>query len=316
MDSNVRLPETCVIGLDVGGSKIAGGLVFFPSVQLVSRKIIPTHAARGGEPVLADSLELVAELMSRAQSAQLTVQAIGVVVCELVDLQGNITSDKTIAWRGIPLREHFSKIAPAVIEADIRGAALAEVLFGAGRGLELFTYVTVSTGISYTLVQAGKPYAGARGNAMLFGNSPLTVTCGNCGSELAPTLEEIASGPALVASYNRAAHKDLSRAEDVAAAASSGDPIAVQVMRQGGAQLGIGVGFLVNVLDPQAVIVGGGLGLADGLYWDSFIESTRRHIWSDTNRDLPILHGALGTDAALIGAAAFAFHHVRNPVSQ
>jgi len=62
--------------------------------------------------------------------------------------------------------------------------------------------------------------------------------------------------------------------------------------------------ILVNVLDPEAIIVGGGLGLASGLYWDSFVASTRRHIWSDVSKEIPILKAQLGPDAGLIGAAA------------
>jgi glucokinase len=62
--------------------------------------------------------------------------------------------------------------------------------------------------------------------------------------------------------------------------------------------------LIVNTLDPEAVIVGGGLGLAGGLYWDTFVASTRRHIWSDLNRELPILQAQCGVDAGIIGAAA------------
>jgi glucokinase len=76
------------------------------------------------------------------------------------------------------------------------------------------------------------------------------------------------------------------------------------VVGSAGAALGVSIGWLVNVLDPEAVIVGGGLGSAGGLYWDSMVASTRAHIWADTSRDLPIVPAALGPDAGMIGAAA------------
>ena len=63
---------------------------------------------------------------------------------------------------------------------------------------------------------------------------------------------------------------------------------------------------MVNMLDPEIVVVGGGLGMAGGLYWESFVASTRRHIWSDTHRDLPIVTAAYGSDAGFVGAAALA----------
>ena len=74
----------------------------------------------------------------------------------------------------------------------------------------------------------------------------------------------------------------------------------------GSRALGATLGLMVNMLDPEIVVVGGGLGMAGGLYWESFVASTRRHIWSDTHRDLPIVTAAYGSDAGFVGAAALA----------
>jgi glucokinase len=92
----------------------------------------------------------------------------------------------------------------------------------------------------------------------------------------------------------------------VLAAAAAGNAEALEVATTAGAALGAAVGQLVNVLDPDAVVVGGGLGLSEGAYWTSFCTATRRHIWSAVHRDLQILHAATGEDAGLIGAAATA----------
>jgi glucokinase len=229
---------------------------------------------------------------------------IGVGVAELVDLEGNVTSGHTIQWRGLPVRESFSRLAPAVIESDVRAAALAESLLGVGRSFEIFVYVTVGTGISCCLVQEGRPFAGARGNALVFSSSPLTTTCTSCGTVLRPILEEFASGPALVKRYNQHCTAKVESGEGVLLAVESGDLVATDVVRTAGEALGVSVAFLINVLDPQAVIVGGGLGLAGGLYWNSFVSSAREHIWAEAARELPILRAALGTDAGLVGAAA------------
>jgi glucokinase len=88
------------------------------------------------------------------------------------------------------------------------------------------------------------------------------------------------------------------------AAAAVGDAQAVHVVTSAGRALASSVGLLINVLDPQAVIIGGGLGLSGGLYWDSFVASLPRHIWSEVHRDLPILRAATGVNAGLLGAAA------------
>jgi glucokinase len=303
------------IGLDVGGTKIAGGVVAFPAGQVFSKRIVPTRPERGGEAVLSEALALAEALVSEARRTGRELLGIGVGVAELVDLEGNVTSSHTIAWRGLPVQARFSELAPAIVESDVRAPALAEAMFGAGRLFKLFIYVTVGTGISYSLVQDGRPYPGARGNALIMASSPLTTICTECGAVLRPVLDEFASGPALVDRYNQASGGQAMRGEDVVVAAEAGDPTAIHVINTAGEALGVSVGWLVNVLDPEAVIVGGGLGLARGLYWDSFITSTRKHIWSDTNRDLPILRAALGVEAGLIGAAVTVFQRKHHPES-
>jgi glucokinase len=302
---NIDLP-TCAVGLDVGGTKVAGGIVAFPSGRVMVRRMIPSGSQRSGEAVLEDVLTLAAELEKRAVAMGSKVLAIGVGVCELIDHAGNITSEQTIRWRGLPVRDRFARLASTIVESDVRAAALAESLFGSGKPFRFFVYVTVGTGISYCFVQEGRPYAGARGNALILSSSPLTTTCTACGTVLKPVLEEFASGPALVSRYNEKVPGKAASGEDVLAASRGGDLAAMEVTRTAGEALGVSVGFLVNVLDPEAVIVGGGLGLADGLYWNSFVASTRDHIWARDARDLPILKAALGADAGVIGAAATA----------
>jgi glucokinase len=270
------------------------------------RRMIPSGSQRSGEAVLEDVLTLAAELEKRAVAMGSKVLAIGVGVCELIDHAGNITSEQTIRWRGLPVRDRFARLASTIVESDVRAAALAESLFGSGKPFRFFVYVTVGTGISYCFVQEGRPYAGARGNALILSSSPLTTTCTACGTVLKPVLEEFASGPALVSRYNEKVPGKAASGEDVLAASQAGDLAAMEVTRTAGDALGVSVGFLINVLDPEAVIVGGGLGLADGLYWNSFVASTRDHIWARDARDLPILKAALGADAGVIGAAATA----------
>jgi len=303
----IESSPTCAIGLDVGGTKIAGGEVLQSTGQVLAKHTIPTNPERGGDAVLTDSLELAHTLLTTARTQGLTVLGIGVGVAELVDLDGNVTSEQTIAWRNRPIRAALAQLAPTNIESDVRAAALAEAIYGTGQPFRLFVYITVGTGISCCLVQNGQPYAGARGNALMFASSPLTTTCPTCDTILSPVLEEFASGPALVARYNRDSRRSVKRGQEVLAAVATGDPVAIEVVKTAGAALGVSVGWLVNVLDPEAVIVGGGLGTAGGLYWDSFIAATRQHTWAEASQTLPITLAGLGTEAGLIGAAAMVF---------
>lgn len=292
------------IGLDVGGTKIAGGLVDPTSGSLTARQQIPTQAQRGGDAVLRDVVALAERLASAANDRGGSIRRIGIGIAELVGPTGKIQSAHSINWTDLSPETAFAHIAPVVIEADVRAAALGEARHGAGQPYSIFAYITIGTGISSCLVQNGRPFAGSRGNALVVASAPISSTCEQCGAMQEQILEDIASGPALVARYNARAHRGVTGGPEVLAAAAQGDEDAREVVDTAAAALGNSVGWLVNVLDPDAVIVGGGLGLAGGLFWERFVETTRAHIWSEVTRELPIIQAGLGPDSGIIGAAA------------
>src|SRR5205823_5860777 len=102
------------IGLDVGGTKIAAGVVLWPSGEILHRTVIPTKPKRGGEAVLKDSLDLVQQLNDWARGESIEVAGIGAGVAELVDCDGNVTSSCTIDWSGRPVQQKLSEIASSV----------------------------------------------------------------------------------------------------------------------------------------------------------------------------------------------------------
>src|SRR5437867_844928 len=110
--------EICAIGLDVGGTKIAGGVVVRATGQVLIRQAIPTLPKRGGQSVLTDALALTQALMAEVQTLDLTLLGIGIGVCELVDPKGNVTSNNSFDWRGVPVQETSAQLAPAVVESD------------------------------------------------------------------------------------------------------------------------------------------------------------------------------------------------------
>src|SRR5262245_4426671 len=125
----VEDPTTiCAIGIDVGGSKIAAGVVTSTG-EVLFPCLMATVAERGGEAVLQDVETLSLDLMDKAERSGLRVAGIGLSVAELVDLRGNVTSGQTIKWSGFPVRQRLSNIAPTAIEADVRAAALAEAIY-------------------------------------------------------------------------------------------------------------------------------------------------------------------------------------------
>jgi glucokinase len=256
---------------------------------------------------LDDVVRLAEELITETGPSQPHIAALGLGMCELVDPEGRILSANCVQWRDQPVRERLARIAPVTLEADVRAAALAEAHFGAGKPFRIFLHVTVGTGIASCLMLNGRPYVGARGATGTMASSPLSVPCEHCGHTSRRTLEELAAGPALVARFNQRKPGAAKTGQDVLAAVAAGDADALAVVRSAGEALESAIGLLVNVLDPEAVVIGGGLGLSEGPYWNEFIAATRRHIWSEVHRDLPILRAATGQDAGLIGAAVAAW---------
>jgi glucokinase len=295
--------DSLVIGIDVGGTKIAGGVVDVGDGSVRTRIERPTGAERGGDRVLEDVVEIASGLADSLRHDS-TPQRLGVAVCELVDPSGAITSAQTVDWRDLDVVGSLAGVGSAVIASDVRAGAAAEARFGAGRGVDPFVYVSVGTGVSSTLVLGGEPYAGRHGSALVAASGTFSTTCPHCGELVEVVPEEVASGLGMVRRMRaRRADASFDRAEEVLAAADAGDHGAREIVDEGGRMLGSIVAGLINVLDPEAVVIGGGLGLAAGRYRERFGSSLAEHIWAPTSRSTPILEAALGADAVLIGAA-------------
>jgi glucokinase len=301
-----------VIGIDVGGTKIAVGTLELPTGRWTPFRTAPTRRDRGPQVVFEDVLQMTRDLASSSALAGLPVAAIGVGLCELVGRSGTPLSDHSIDWKNLPVLEELAQIAPSLFEADVRAAARAESQFGAGVGLDSFLYVTVGTGISCCLMMEGRPHLGTHGVTGTMASSPLGPLLGIPDGGPAMTLEDLASGPALVARFRKAGGV-ADRGEEVLRAALEGHPIATEIVCTGATALGAHIGLLVNVLDPAAVVVGGGLGSSTGPYWDALTIAARSQIWSDTHRPLPLLQAKTGVDAGWLGAAIAALDRFELP---
>ncbi|MCI0748283.1 MAG: ROK family protein [Verrucomicrobia subdivision 3 bacterium] len=295
------------MGIDVGGTKIAAGLVKFPSGALLIEQTIPTGPEPEGDSVLDRVAQLAEKLILYETKGNIPFCGTGVGLCELVDPAGKILSQNCLPWDEKQVRKRLAHLGPVTLEADVRAAACAEASLGAGRRYRIFLYITVGTGIACSLVVDGMPFLGAHGTTGTMASSPVSVPCESCGHIDQASLEEIASGPALVNRFNQLRPGAAATAQDILAAAERGDTDAARVVRNATETLGSAIGSLVNVLDPHAVIIGGGLGLSGGSYWKTLVASTRRHIWHVGGRDIPLLQAATGIRAGLIGAAITAW---------
>lgn len=314
-----RLATTpCALGIDLGGTKVAAGLVRAEDGRILVRRQFPTASvlkagidpAEGGRALLEAVEDLARQIAAEAHPRHVRVSAIGVGICEIVDSTGTIRSSNAIPWEDLPVVDRLRRLAPVTLEADVRAAALAEARFGAGAGRDLFAYVTIGTGVSCCVVRGGKPQQGARGAAGTLASSPLPAESDPLRQESTPTLEQLGSGPGLVRRF-REHGGTAERAEDVLIAASEGNLDAIPVVRTGACAIGAAIGWLVNVIDPELVILGGGLGMTEGLYRDALVAAVRRHIWWPGHRQLPIVSAATGRDAGIVGAALSALDAIQ-----
>jgi glucokinase len=257
------------VGVDVGATKTIAGQVDRSSRTVERMLRWPTPVADGGRAVLERCVAAAAELAPGGAP-------VGIGLCEYVGRDGRQVGAQTIDWRGLDLVEAFAAVGPAVLESDVRAAARAEALAGAGRGRGFVLYVSVGTGISHCLLQDGRPYLGAHGFAITTG---------------APPVEQLASGSAL------ARRAGLASAHEVMAS-----PHHAGLVREAAGALGLAVAWLVNALDPDVVVIGGGLGRLDA-YRELVIDAARPAIDLPGGRELGMLPAALGDDGPVLGAA-------------
>jgi glucokinase len=304
------------IGIDVGGTKIAGGVVDESGTVLTSG--LRHSPARDKDAIVKVIADLVRDL-----SGSYVIEAVGVGAAGFVDsARSTVLFAPNLAWRDERLKHDLESDLklPVVIENDANAAAWGEFTFGAGADVDDFVLVTVGTGIGGGLVLDGQLHRGAFGVAAEIGHirvvpGGLICGCGNRGC-----WEQYASGSALVREVRELvgqgsliAKSLLDRAGgDVMAidgpliteAARDGDDFAIEQLEQLGRWLGEGIATLTAVLDPAVVVIGGGVSAAGGL----LLEPVRAHFRANlTGRsfrpELQIRAAVLGNTAGMIGAA-------------
>ncbi|MBA3798503.1 MAG: ROK family glucokinase [Geodermatophilaceae bacterium] len=313
------------LGIDIGGTKIAGGLVD-DSGEVVDclRRETPGHAIESVENAI---VSVVDELCDRARAG-----SYGEVVAVGVGAAGWVSTDRStvlfsphLAWRNTPLRAHLAhRISlPVWVDNDANAAAWAEYRFGAARGHETAACVTLGTGIGGAVISGGRLQRGAFGIAGEWGHTRVVpdgrrCVCGNRGC-----WEQYASGRALARAGRELIEvapaaasvlldmvdQDGSRltGADVTAAALGGDPAAVELVREVGTWLGEGMVTIAMIVDPSVIVVGGGVGALGELLLGPAREQFIAVLPGRGYRPAAeIVQASLGADAGMIGAAELA----------
>jgi len=292
--------------LDIGGTKIAAGLVDADG-QLLHQNRRPTPRSVDPEEVWAAAERTVIDALATAGGE---VSGAGISSAGPIHLpDGTISPVNIAAWRGFPIRDRVSATVPGVpvrLAGDGLCMALGEHWRGAGQGARFMLGMVVSTGIGGGLVLDGLPYGGRTGNAGHVGHVVVDQdgpAC-NCGGR--GCVEAIASGPRLV-SWAReqgwAAAPDAG-AKELADAAAGGDPIALRAFERGAGAVAAMIASVAAVCDLDLVIIGGGVAKAGPVLFDPLSAALRGYVGLDFISGLRVVPADLGGDAGLVGAAA------------
>lgn len=304
------------MGVDVGGTKLAAGLVADDG-RILKRAQVPSERADPAATV--EQIEAVlAALGPDAHGLPVGIGVAGFVAAD----RRTVARAPNLDWRNVDLGGELAKRlgVPVVVENDANAAAWAEARFGAGRGTRNMVMVTVGTGIGGGIVAEGLLQRGANGMAAEVGHLPLVLDGKACPCGQQGCWEQYASGTALVrvARYlveggapAAAALREAcgGRSADltgkmVTAAANGGDLGALHLLGEVGEWLGRGLAALAAVLDPECFVIGGGLAAAGDLLLGPARESYALRVPAAAERPpIPIRPAALGNDAGIVGAA-------------
>jgi glucokinase len=306
------------IGIDIGGTKIAGALVDAEG-QIIKESRVPSPA-QDAEALVDAVVGLIEELSEGHQ-----VLGAGIAAAGFIDAQqSNIIYAPNINWRNEPFKARLeAKLSiPVIIENDANAAGWAEYRYGAGKGYQHMVMLTIGTGVGGAVIVDGKMLRGGFGIAGELGHLRLVPNGLPCGCGQSGCLESYGSGTALLKSAKALADSgdpDGSKLRELQAATGQltgqevyqaileSDPGALRLLAELGDWLGQGVASLAAVLDPQIVVIGGGVSAAGDLLLEPIREAYLRHLPARGYRpELAVVAAELVNDAGVVGAADLA----------
>lgn len=316
------------LGVDLGGSKILTAVVNTRG-EVLSRDYQATPADEDVEASVQAILKSAGSALKQADLSLAKLSAISIGVAGISNPETGVVfaSPHLPKWHNVPLRDIIERESgkKTFLINDAKAAALGELYFGAGRGAQNFIYVTLGTGIGGGIIINRELYRGAIGTAGEIGHMTIDdegprCACGNKGC-----WEALASGSALAREAKLQIQKgtptsildytggDMSKvtAQVIQAAAEHGDTLAKELIARTGHYLGVGLANLINIFNPELIVIGGGLAnMGDMLLGPAFKVAGDR-AFKETYRVVRFVLAELGENAGVIGAATFAFNEMK-----
>jgi len=322
MKNKIEHGKRHFIGVDLGGTKIASVLVNEDNLPLANVQM-PTCPEEGQDAVMERIIASISELASKLPGGIDDVEAIGIGSPGPLDKElGTVVDAPNLKWKDVPVTStiHIATGLPVYLENDANVAALAENRMGVGRGTKNMVYITVSTGIGSGLILDGRLYSGTTGGAGELGHVTVVPDGPMCGCGNRGCLESLASGTAIAKRAREAATRtagsgilsaaggkiDNIDAVLVSSCAEAGDPTATAILRNAFEYLGIVVANIVNLLNVEMVVIGGGVSQIGGMLFDTVRRVVDLRAFPFMAKDAKIVPAALGVDAGMLGAACYA----------
>lgn len=320
-----------VLGVDLGGTDIKSAVLTSAGVIRWSGHTA-TCAAQGREVVLDRLAAVVAEAARAVAPTRLC--AVGFAIPGVLDLSSGrieLLTNFTRDWTGFPLRDALAQRThtPTFLLNDVRAATVAEHTWGAGRPYRDFLCIAIGTGIGGGLVLGGQIYMGSRGAAGELGHQTIIPDGPRCHCGNAGCLEALASGYALTRDAHtaiaagdselaRLAGSDEPTPRQIARAAEQGSAGARAIYQRAGTYVGWALGNLVCVLNPAAIVVGGGVAAAGDLLLDPIRAEIERRttVFTPERGGVAVLPSPLGGQAGAMGAAAWAMLQLRGTTTE
>ena len=307
------------IGVDLGGTGIKAGVVNEKG-EILSKGSTPTMAERPYQAVIADIATLCKTVAADANITVEDIEAIGVGVPGICDPKtGIIPKCTNLGWFDVPfvseLQSHIAK--PVIVDNDATVAGFAEYIAGVSAGTHSSVFVTLGTGVGGGIIINGRPYSGAHGVGSEIGHMNIAMggeecTCGNKGcferyasatSIIRDAKRAVAENPDSVIMQKCGGDVEKINAKIVIDAAKEGDAVAKEVFAGYVNGLAHGLVNLINVIDPEVIVLGGGVSMAGEFLLDAVREAMKPLIFFKSMPYADVKLATLGADAGLIGAA-------------
>ncbi|MGI9863001.1 ROK family glucokinase [Moorella naiadis] len=317
-----------ILGIDLGGTKIVGGVVNLRA-QVLKRLHRPTP--KDPDEVVVALIELIRDLLDTPEAIASEIKGIGIACPGLVDREhGTVVDAGNLRWRNVPLEDKIKKEFGllTVIENDTNAAALGEKHYGVGTGVDSLIYVAIGTGIGAGLIVNGLLFRGAFNGAGEVGHMHVLDSGPQCVCGRRGCLEALTSGPAIgrraVELLLEGRHSSLLMeaykkngaltAEEVALAAKEGDTLATAVFTEAGRYIGLALGNLANSFNPSMIVLGGGVAKAGTVLLEPVRQAVNEIALTSHNKGLQVVLTSLGDDAGIVGAATLVLNQLFSPV--